>query len=536
MPRIPLAEKPGMIQHRRSTVPMTGAPGMNFKMDEGRALANLGNAIENLGNTGIRMVSAVQQFHIQQQNTQDRLAATEARNLYRTINAELENRMAENPASFDDFRKWAEEADKKYADGAVEFTKRMSPDFRKQFEAEMKGIQAENLGRRLRIGIQAKVTADYNLFQTQWKDAALRGDPEECNRMLEEHRGRLISEQEYQQKKLDYNRLAAFGEVKRLVEAGTPGIVSRLKERDENGNYRNFTGLEETSRDRFIRVAESEDAQRRSDENQTLVDRLNNGEQVTLEQIDANFEGQTEPEAVRQKNQQRQIVRQFLNARNREKHQEAQDKARAARDRRNEEVNAHEYRLLAYEFSPDPAERKTQYAELRNEILAKYAGQGATAKRLLSQLNETFNAVAKPDSSYKNTFLYQNSMEYLKTLENEFYSYATPPEKKWYLFGAKKGEKASGDVTISNYNMMKIKLDEFIRRNPSASIQDARKFIDDAKKYINAQAVCNLISAWGNIRPDTSTNYADGEVERMVNGRVAIFSSDKKFIRWKDGK
>ena len=76
-------------------------------------------------------------------------------------------------------------------------------------------------------------------------------------------------------------------------------------------------------------------------------------------------------------------------------------------------------------------------------------------------------------------------------------------------------------VIASNYEMMKVKLDAFLRANPSATAEDAKSFIEQ----------------WKNIRiPNTSINYASGEVERMVNGRVAIFSSDKKFIRWKDGK
>ena len=183
--------------------------------------------------------------------------------------------------------------DKRYADGARKFTGKMSADFRKQFEAEMSGIRVENLGRRTRIGIQAKVTADYNLFQSQWKDAALRGDLQECNRMLEEQRGNLISENEYQQKKLDYERLAAFGAVKRAVEGNVPGIIGKLKERNSEGGYVNFPGLEESARDHFIRVAEARDAQRRSDENAALVDQLSSGENITLESIDKKFEGDT---------------------------------------------------------------------------------------------------------------------------------------------------------------------------------------------------------------------------------------------------
>lgn len=281
MPKIPMANKPGMIQHQRDTVPMTGAPGMNFNMDESRALMNLGERIGNagakIGDAINRTVSVREQFLVKQQYTQDRLAATEARNLYRNINMDLENRMAENPAEFEKFKDWAAEADKRYAETVLDFTQKMSPEFRQQFESEMKGLRSENLMRRTRIGIQAKVTADYNLFQSQWKDAALRGDLTACNRMLEEQNGSLISQQEYEQKKLDFNRMAVFGEVKRLVEAGTPDIVSRLKKRTEEGKYANFRSLDDASRDRFIRFAEAEETRREAETDQKVLAALADG-------------------------------------------------------------------------------------------------------------------------------------------------------------------------------------------------------------------------------------------------------------------
>ena len=532
MPKIPMVNKPGMIQHQRSTVLMTGAPGMNFKMDESRTLMNLGSEISNasakIGDAVNRAVSAREQFFLKQQDTENKLAATEARNLYRTINTELENRMAGNPAEFEKFKDWAAEADKSYADGVLDFTKKMSPEFRQQFESEMNGVRTENLMRRERIGIQAKVTANYNLFQSQWKDAALRGDLTACNRMLEEHNGLLISQQEYEQKKLDYGRLAAFGEAKRMVEAGTPGITGKLKERNSEGHYANFTGLDDAARDRFIRVAEANDAQKRSDENQTLVDRLNSGEQITAEDIDRFFEGQTAPEAVKQKNQQRQIVQHFINAQNTAKRQKERLEKLRNDDAQKKQVDAHEYQLLSFEFSSDPAVRQKQYADMRNEILTRYAGDGPAVKRLTTQLNETFKAKIKPDSSYKSTFIYKNAMEVLGTMKKDFDCYKKPGGWKYTKDDA---------VKASNYEMMKVKLDEFIRVNPSATADDARAFIEQTKQYINNQAQQDLLSAWGNLRiPDAGNNLASGEMERMVNDRIAIFGTDKKFIRWKDGK
>lgn len=539
MPRIPMSDKAGMIRHQRDTVPMSGTVGMNFNMNEGRAIADLGNVIADAGNkighSGMQIVSARNQFLAQEQETQNKLAATQARNLYRKINSDLEIRMAENPAEFSHFREWAVQADKQYSEDAKEFTDKMSEDFRKQFDTEMEGIRVESMKQRSLLGIHAKVTSDYNLFQEQFKDFALRGDLAECNRLLEEHRGNLISEQEYQQKKLDYNRLADFGEVKRLIEAGTPDIASRLKERDSSGNYTNFKHLESSARDRFMRVAEANDAQKRADENQYLLDRLNNGEQLTIADIDRAFEGKTSPEAVRQKNQQRSILRQFQKAQETARKQEARERQQEIEQEKRDAVNAHAYRILLHEFPADPARRQVEYATMRNEIFTRYAGDGATVKRLLSQLDETLKAKEKPDSSYKNSFPYLQGNRLLDGMKGKFYSRYPGRGESWYSFATNVYNDDS-NLKATNFELAKLRFDEFMKANPQAKISDVENFLEKMRQDVN-QAECDkLMEFWRDYRvPDLSDVLNSGEVERRTSdGRIAVFGSDKKFKRWKE--
>lgn len=539
MPKIPMSSKAGLIRHQRDTVPMSGAPGMNFNMAESRAISDLGNAIANagskIGNAGMQIVSARNQFLAQEQDTRNKLAATQARNLYRQINSDLEMRMAENPAGFSHFREWAVQADQKYSDGVKEFTDKMSEDFRKQFDTEMEGLRIESMKQRSLLGIHAKVTSDYNLFQSQFKYFALRGDLAECNRLLEEHRGKLISEQEYQQKKLYYYQLADFGEVKRLVEAGTPDIASRLKERDSSGNYANFKHLETSARDRFMRVAEANDAKRRTDENQSLLDRLNNGEQLTIDDIDRAFEGQTSPESVRQKNQQRSILRQFQKAQETARKQEARERQQEIEQEKRDAVNAHAYRILSHEFPADPARRQVEYATMRNEIFTRYAGDGATVKRLLSQLDETLKAKEKPDSSYKNSFPYFHGKRLLDGMKGKFFSRYPGRGESWYSLATNVYNDDS-NLKATNFELAKLHFDEFMKANPQAKISDVENFLKKMRQDVN-QAECDkMMEFWQNYRvPDLSDVLNSGEVERRANdGRIAVFGSDKKFKRWKD--
>lgn len=539
MPKIPMSSKAGLLRHQRDTVPMSGAPGMNFNMAESRAISDLGNAIANagskIGNAGMQIVSARNQFLAQEQDTRNKLAATQARNLYRQINSDLEMRMAENPADFSHFREWAVQADQKYSDGVKEFTDKMSEDFRKQFDTEMEGLRIESMKQRSLLGIHAKVTSDYNLFQSQFKDFALRGDLTECNRILEEHRGKLISEQEYQQKKLDYGRLADFGEVKRLVEAGTPDIASRLKERDSSGNYANFKHLETSARDRFMRVAEANDAKRRADENQSLLDRLNNGEQLTIDDIDRAFEGQTSPEAIRQKNQQRSILRQFQKAQETARKQEARERKQEIEQEKKDAANAYAYRILSHEFPADPARRQVEYATMRNEIFTRYAGDGVTVNRLLSQLDDTVKSQEKPYSSYKNTFPYLHGKRLLEGMKENFYSRYPGRGESWYSF-ATNVYNDDPDLKATNFKLAVVQFDEFMKANPQAKITDVEEFLKKLRHDVN-QAECDkLMEFWRDYRvPDLSNVLNSGEVYRkMKDGRIAVFGSDKKFKRWKD--
>lgn len=524
-----------MIQHQRSTVPMSGAPGMNFKMDDGESLINLGRNIadssEKIGNAMTSYVAAKVKFFEQQQYVQDRLAATEARNLYDSLNADLTLRMTDNPAQFEKFAEWAIETDKTYEHDVLQFTEKMSPDFRKQFDAEMLGVRKKGLAQRREIGRQAEVTANYNLFQAQWKNAALSGNLEECNRMLEEERGILINEQEYQQKKLDYQGMADFGLVDRAIEAGQDGIIELLKQRNEAGGYENFKALDESSRKKFIQAAEAKDSQKRAEENAVLLDALNDGEVITIEHLEKKFNGKTSAADKKQFLQQKEMVRAFEQGRK----EELSD--HEAEQRKNE-INAFEYRILTYEFANSTAIRTKEYFDLKGEIITKFAGDGATVKKLLSQLNESFKAKENPDSSYKNSYLYLLSKQKLEDMKNSFYSRNEGYGLKWYSFLTNVYDD-SKDLKLRNYQMAQLLLDRFIMENPSAKEADVDRFLADLKTSVNWTECNRLVQFWAKRSPEKLIDNSiyesqsdSGEMLRLVNGKLAVYDQDKKFIRW----
>ena len=296
MPRIPMSER-GFVPHVDNSVRMVGAPDMNFGMENSRALREAGTALQNglddLGRGALALGGAMKDFVEREAETQNRLAATNARNLYRAYDEELENRMAENPTEFKEFSKWADETDKKYLADVRQYTEQMTTPFRQQFEAEMEGIRIDSLSRRRKIGIQAKVTADYNMAKTLLKDAAERGDSSGYMRILDENKGILFSDEEYDMRKVEYDRLADSSAAKRLVDmAGESGnlvqmqsSLDQLKERDSKGNFINFKHLPDDYRDQLIRAAEAQRNKAELEDDQQFLAGLYQGQIPTEEML-----------------------------------------------------------------------------------------------------------------------------------------------------------------------------------------------------------------------------------------------------------
>lgn len=246
MPRIPLSNKAGFIQHRADAVHMQGAPGMDFGMDKGRAMVDFGKTIQNAGG---KIVDHMLEFKRQQTDTENKLAAADAQNLYRSINAELTQRMTANPGSYKDFEAWAREADQKYEEAVKPIQERMSGGFRKLFDAEMTGERTCVTGERLRIATQASVTAQLDLANAQFKDCLSRGDEAGARAIIASHTGTLYSDEKAKQMQITVDQQIPYYNAKRAIESGLDEqTVEELEKRDPK-----YAKMPETLRDQLIR-------------------------------------------------------------------------------------------------------------------------------------------------------------------------------------------------------------------------------------------------------------------------------------------
>ena len=148
------------------------------------------------------------------------------------------------------------------------------------------------------------------------------------------------------------------------------------------------------------------------------------------------------------------------------------------------------------EWSSNESERREQRKAIETEILnhplLSREGKMSLMDTVASRIKDHDNP-----SSYKHSFVYQNAMARLAGMKGDFTSYAEPARRKlknlWIAPSAPAAEK---NVTVGNYEMMKMKLDDFIRNNPDASPEAVNKFIDETKAFINQQAVQDLVAAW----------------------------------------
>ena len=344
MPRIPMADKAGLIRHNDDTVHMRGAPELNWKLNEGQALINMGDQISRASE---RLGSSMIAFGQNMRHQEDVLAATEDRNLFNRLNGELNNRLANTPGATDEEKQsWIEEYRQKYEDERKPFLDRMSGTFRKQHDAEMNGLRIHANTDRMRLLIQGRVQRVTDLTLSKLKDAGLRCDHVEYMRILKESQEGefpLFSAEMYEKLMQNYFHLADFGLAKRAVEANNdPKIAEKLAEK-KDGKYVHYPHLHETEREQLRRAAVTMRTRAEAQENAQFTADLYSGKlNITPEELKEKYQrGGMSPA---QYNVQDKVLNGFIRKRQR-------DEARAAKA---------EKAALA-------EQKKTEYEERRRE-------------------------------------------------------------------------------------------------------------------------------------------------------------------------
>lgn len=437
----------GFVPHVENNVRMRGAPGMEFGMESSRALRDAGNGIADglngLGRGILAAGGAMREFVERKADTQNKLMATQADNLYLAIQEELNNRMAANPASYKDFPKWADEADQRYLDESRQYTEQMTTDFRELYYARKEHDRIQDLSKRQMIATQAEVTNQYNMMQTQLKSAAEQGRADNYKEILEAHRGVLISEDEYNLRMSEYGKLSDSAAAKRMVDAAADSdssvqakaALEQLKERDSDGNFVNFKNLTEDYRDQLIRAAKTAKAQKDTERDSHVLAEINQGRPPTMESLAAAKDAEiiTEEQFNRYTGWLKSYNSSIDSAAKAAKAEAKAAQTEAERLQKKSEENARDawnYRIVNTWFSSDPNEAWAQRNEIWDAIL-KDVGDTGHLKELMGNLDRQM----QDGLSGKSEFNSPDGKRVLKYIEDSYLDGEKFKGLKWDPWG-----------------------------------------------------------------------------------------------------
>lgn len=274
MPRIPLSNAQ-KIGHTSASVNQQSAPGMNFGMDDARALQGAGDTV---GQVGRGLGSALMRFGEQVQQAEDRLAAAEYETAWNNREKALEARMRENPGSVKEFGKWADESDKEWEDEGKQYLDRMSQRQREVFEVNWRRNRDNAVYRRQELTIGAQVKSLQDRYAKQIQDLCQTGDYDGAKRLI----GVLIGLETspFTADQIDgfrefVNKSETFGLLRKAFDSGNAKDIENtlelLKVRNKDGGYLHDLGLTEEERARWIKYGENT---LRETENQQCEDAL----------------------------------------------------------------------------------------------------------------------------------------------------------------------------------------------------------------------------------------------------------------------
>lgn len=517
MPRIPLSEK-GLVQNRQDAVYMQGAPGLDWKMGEGRALINFG---DSLGRGLYGLGKAIKEWGEKERDTNDKLMAQQDLNLFNSTFAQLRQDLANNPG-IDDTQKavMIHEWQERYADERKQYTEKMSGDFRKLHDARMLGRSADARNDINLLMIQGRVQRDMDLANAQFQAALQAGDVETARRIVSDHRGGLYSEEQAQKMLVTIDQQAPYYLAKRDIEAGDLKAEERIKN-DEFGK------MPIALKERALAAART---QRINRENQTYTEYLGGildgsiypDDDAVINRFERGEISETAKNKMLKLNrQERDRLRIEADRAESRQRQAKERQRRALEQQKTDKLAAFKLDLALNVFSSNPNEAALQMDEWMKRSEIAFPDDPKSQLELRKSITEAVHDglsgkgdFALPGGAEVLSFIQENygataqNAKGLKYDPNGFFNTENSPEfmkARWY------------EVVDRAKNMLR-------QGKPAAEII---KDIKDQVSLLNDGQIGQIM------RYDP---IPDGEQERFFNGSIAIFGADKKFIRWKDGK
>lgn len=186
--------------------------------------------------------------------------------------------------------------------------------------------------------------------------------------------------------------------------------------------------------------------------------------------------------------------------------QEAERKAKAV-----EVAGDFRIRMVDFEWSVDQVERQSQYTREKLRIAHDNTLMQSEKAPLLEQLSKKYQETGKPGGGYKNSYAYKYAHAKLDEMKGDLYGvdYSSRGGFFWKNDYTRITDAATKK---SNYELFKVKVDEFILGNPNAKQAEIDEFLKTTKDTINKTDVTKMLdTVFGNAAPAQNAEKAKAQ-------------------------
>lgn len=229
MPRIPLAARPQLGGHQDSTAPLSGAPSLNWRADNG--LQQIGDAIAKgtgaIGDTVQNIAVSSLRLEVALQETEDKNQFNELELFETSRNAEAERYFRENPGEYSKFPEYLRTMEKDASDIRRKFLDKMSPSARQQaeFAISQNTLARENFMEKIRY--QAHVTSLMQDMENQLTSCAKLGAWDKAEQIIAGHEKSngefppLLTREMAEKYRAHYRNLSEWFTLRDQIESGS---------------------------------------------------------------------------------------------------------------------------------------------------------------------------------------------------------------------------------------------------------------------------------------------------------------------------
>lgn len=268
MPRIPLSQSSGLIQHTRSQTPINGH-GMRIVAPVNNDAANFANLSKGLNTAAAGLAD----YFERSQAVENRLAAAQDRALLRDEAKALELQLADEPNAPDDEKaEWIRRFQMNWEEKRKDILDRMDPDFRKLHDAEIVEMQKDISHRQSFILIQGRAQRLKNEADQNYKLYCQQGNWQEAERLVDEMAGDVWTvEQAKRLKDVDLPMRKDHFTAKAMADNVPQRALDELNAKDAKGNFVNYKHLTPDDRRALVKYAQSVSNQKEMEEDQAVA-------------------------------------------------------------------------------------------------------------------------------------------------------------------------------------------------------------------------------------------------------------------------